>query len=78
MSKMMRAAAIDEFGPADVLRVRELPRPTISADEVLVQVMNAGVQVTDAAIRAGWAPPRRWHSSISRSGIFPCSKTCPM
>ncbi len=57
MSKMMRAAAIDEFGPADVLRVRELPRPTISADEVLVQVMNAGVQVTDAAIRAGWAPP---------------------
>ncbi|HLS63525.1 MAG TPA: NADP-dependent oxidoreductase [Ruania sp.] len=57
MSKMMRAAAIDEFGSAEVLRVRELPRPTISADEVLVQVMSAGVQVTDAAIRAGWTPP---------------------
>lgn len=53
----MRAAAIDEFGAADVLTVRDLPAPTAGPGEVLVRVMAAGVQITDAAIRAGWTPP---------------------
>lgn len=57
MSGTMRAAAIDEFGPAEVLRVREMPRPSASSDGVLVRVLAAGVQLTDAAIRAGWRPP---------------------
>ncbi|GII78091.1 hypothetical protein Sru01_30730 [Sphaerisporangium rufum] len=49
---LMRAAAIDAFGPPEVLRVRDLPRPVASGDRVLVRVMSAGVQPTDAAIRA--------------------------
>lgn len=57
MSELMRAAAIREFGPADVLRVHELPRPIVGADEVLVRVVSAGVQLTDTSIRSGWTPP---------------------
>jgi NADPH:quinone reductase-like Zn-dependent oxidoreductase len=53
----MRAAAIDGFGPPEQLYVHELPRPEAFADRVLVRVVNAGVQLTDAAIRGGWTPP---------------------
>ena len=51
--KMMRAAAIDGFGGAENLRLRELPVPTVGADEVLIKVEVAGVGVWDAAERAG-------------------------
>lgn len=57
MSALMRAAAIDSFGGPEVLRVREMDRPVVPADGVLVRVISAGVQLTDAAIRAGWTPP---------------------
>lgn len=57
MSPLMRAAAIDEFGPADHLTVQRLRVPVPSASEVLVRVEAAGVQLTDAAIRGGWTPP---------------------
>ncbi|WP_235020039.1 NADP-dependent oxidoreductase [Ruania rhizosphaerae] len=57
MSATMRAAAIDAVGPPDELRVRELERPAVPDDGILVRVVAAGVQVTDAAIRAGWTPP---------------------
>ncbi|WP_017584840.1 NADP-dependent oxidoreductase [Nocardiopsis ganjiahuensis] len=53
----MRAAAIDAFGPAEALTVRDLPLPSAGTGEVLVRVRTAGVQPTDAAIRAGWTPP---------------------
>ena len=53
----MRAAAIDEFGPADRLTVRTVPVPVVGHGEVLVRVEAAGVQLTDAAIRSGWTPP---------------------
>ncbi|WP_435107531.1 NADP-dependent oxidoreductase [Nocardiopsis synnemataformans] len=53
----MRAAAIDRFGPADLLTERDLPRPAAGPGEVLVRVRAAGVQPTDAAIRGGWVPP---------------------
>lgn len=55
--KMMRAAAIDGFGPAEALTARDVPRPAVRAGEVQVRVQVAGVQLTDAAIRGGWTPP---------------------
>lgn len=55
--RVMRAAAIERFGGADELRMRELPVPQIGASEVLVRVVAAGVQLTDAAVRGGWVPP---------------------
>ncbi|TGD32543.1 NADP-dependent oxidoreductase [Brevibacterium sp. S22] len=53
----MTAAAFDEFGPAEVLRTRRMERPSAERGEVLVRIISAGVQLTDAAIRAGWTPP---------------------
>lgn len=53
----MRAAAIDAFGPADALTARDVEVPTPGQGEVLVRVLAAGVQITDAAIRGGWTPP---------------------
>ncbi|WP_244223657.1 NADP-dependent oxidoreductase [Amycolatopsis circi] len=54
---VMRAAAIDEFGPAERLTVHQLPTPVAGPGEVLVRVEAAGVQPTDVAIRDGWTPP---------------------
>lgn len=53
----MRAAAIDAFGPADALTARDVDVPAAGPGEVLVRVLAAGVQITDAAIRGGWTPP---------------------
>jgi NADPH:quinone reductase-like Zn-dependent oxidoreductase len=39
----MRAIAQDRYGSADVLRQRDLPKPRIGADDVLVEVRAAGV-----------------------------------
>ena len=39
----MRAIVQTEYGTADVLRVAEIERPVIGADEVLVKVRAAGV-----------------------------------
>ncbi|WP_343221504.1 NADP-dependent oxidoreductase [Polymorphospora rubra] len=57
MTRSMRAAAFDEFGDADVLRPRELPRPSYGPTEVLVRVAVAGVQPVDVAVRSGSLPP---------------------
>jgi NADPH:quinone reductase-like Zn-dependent oxidoreductase len=53
---MMLAAAIDRFGPPDVLSLHTLPVPAIDANEVLIAVYVAGVGSWDAKIRDGsWA-----------------------
>lgn len=57
MNTTMRAAAVDAFGPAESLTVREVPRPMAGPGELVVRVRVAGVQLTDAAIRGGWTPP---------------------
>ena len=49
----MRAVRYDEFGPADVLHVVELPQPQVTPGEVLVRVRAAGVSAGEAPIRAG-------------------------
>lgn len=57
MNQKTYAAAIDEVGPPEMLTVREVPMPQLGPDSVLVRVISAGVQPTDAAIRSGWVPP---------------------
>src|SRR5262245_36283175 len=39
----MKAVVQDRYGPADVLELRDIQRPSIADDEVLVQVRAAGV-----------------------------------
>jgi putative PIG3 family NAD(P)H quinone oxidoreductase len=53
----MRAVVIDEPGGPEVLRLRDVPDPVITADEVLVTVTTAGVNRADIAQREGFYPP---------------------
>jgi len=49
----MRAAVIDQYGDLDVLSVRDVPRPAVGVDEVLVQVHCAAVNPIDTKLRDG-------------------------
>lgn len=60
----MRAVIVDRYGPPDVARVMEVPRPRPRKDEVLVRVVAAAVTSGDARIRgarfpSGFALPAR-------------------
>ncbi|MDB5300300.1 MAG: Alcohol dehydrogenase zinc-binding domain protein [Phycisphaerales bacterium] len=52
----MKAAAIDRFGPPDVLTLHTVPTPKPGPGEVLIAVHGAGIGVWDTEIRAGWWP----------------------
>jgi NADPH:quinone reductase len=52
----MAAAAIEHFGPPDVLSLHVVPLPAIGAYEVLIALDTAGVGPWDTDIRAGWYP----------------------
>ncbi|MBB5954364.1 NADPH:quinone reductase-like Zn-dependent oxidoreductase [Saccharothrix tamanrassetensis] len=53
MTNIMRAAVIDAFGPADTLRLTDLPVPVPGEGEVLIRVHAAGINAIDWASRAG-------------------------
>jgi len=48
----MRAVVHDRYGPADVLRLVDVPRPVPKDDEVLVRIHATTVNRTDTALRA--------------------------
>ena len=50
---MSKAVQFDSYGGVDVLEVRDVPRPVPGAGEVLVEVRAAGINISEAAIRAG-------------------------
>ena len=50
---MTKAVQFDSYGGVDVLEVRDVPRPVPGAGEVLVEVRAAGINISEAAIRAG-------------------------
>jgi NADPH2:quinone reductase len=49
----MKAAAIDKFGPPEVLTLHTLPVPKISPKEVLIALRGAGLGVWDTESRKG-------------------------
>lgn len=65
----MRAIVHDRFGPPDVLRIEDVPRPEPKDDEVLVRVAATGVTRGDchnrsgspffARFMTGWLRPKR-------------------
>ncbi|QDT01095.1 NADPH:quinone reductase [Adhaeretor mobilis] len=52
----MRAAYIEQTGPASNIKVGELPDPTLTANQVLVRVKVAALNPVDTYIRAGHVP----------------------
>ena len=54
MRSSMKAVTLREFGDADVMRIEQLPTPSPSAGEVLIEVHSVSVnQTLDIAVRAG-------------------------
>lgn len=53
----MRAAVVDRYGPPDVVRVTEVPRPQPRAPEALVRIKAAAVTSADSRVRAARFPP---------------------
>ena len=54
----MRAVAISQPGPADVLQIAERPMPQYKAGELLIKVHAAGINRPDVLQRLGkYAPP---------------------
>lgn len=49
----MKAVTIHAYGGPDVLRVQEMPKPTVKPNEVLVQVKASGVTTADTMMRQG-------------------------
>ena len=52
-AQTMRAAALDNFGGPEALKVQNIPIPEIEADEVLIRVEAAGVGAWDPFEREG-------------------------
>ena len=52
----MKAAITKNYGPANVIELREVPTPTISEDQVLVQVHASPVTAGDRRLRAADFP----------------------
>ncbi len=50
---MSRRVQFDRYGPADVLQVADVPRPQAGEGQILVQVVAAGINPGEIAIRNG-------------------------
>ena len=50
---MSKAVLFDDYGGVEVLEVRDVPRPEPGPDQVLVAVRAAGINISEAKIRAG-------------------------
>jgi NADPH:quinone reductase-like Zn-dependent oxidoreductase len=49
----MKAAIIDKFGDADVLKLAEVSKPKINDEQVLIKVKATGINPVDTKVRAG-------------------------
>ena len=53
----MKAAVFRRYGPPDVVRIEEVPRPEPKANELLVRVRATTVSAGDARLRSARVPP---------------------
>jgi NADPH:quinone reductase-like Zn-dependent oxidoreductase len=53
----MKAAVYHSYGPPDVLRIEEVPRPEPKANELLVRVRATTVSAGDSRLRSARVPP---------------------
>jgi NADPH:quinone reductase-like Zn-dependent oxidoreductase len=62
----MKAVVYDRYGPPEVLRIADVPKPVPAHDEVLVRIRAAGVTRSDAHLRAGDPFISRFQSGLRR------------
>jgi NADPH:quinone reductase-like Zn-dependent oxidoreductase len=75
----MRAVVQDRYGPPEVLRIEEVPRPVPGAGDVLIRVRASTVSQTDTHIRRanflwrlllGWSRPRHRTLGVDLAGVI--------
>lgn len=66
----MKACVYEEYGPAEVVAVREVPTPAPGPDEVLVRVHAASVTTADWRFRASAFPGGFWLPGRLLIGLF--------
>jgi NADPH:quinone reductase-like Zn-dependent oxidoreductase len=62
----MRAVVHDRYGPPEVLRLEEVPRPVPADDQVLVRIHATTVNRTDAGLRSAELPISRAVTGLLR------------
>jgi len=62
----MKAVVHDRYGPPDVLRIEDVPKPVPAPDEILVRIRATGVTRSDAHLRAGQPFVSRLQSGLLR------------
>jgi NADPH:quinone reductase-like Zn-dependent oxidoreductase len=60
MSTIMKAILCAAYGPPDVLRIGELPKPTPTGSQILIRVHSAAVTISDCIVRSGKVRPLLW------------------
>jgi NADPH:quinone reductase-like Zn-dependent oxidoreductase len=56
----MKAALCTAYGPPEVLRPGELPKPTPTGSQILIRVHAAAVTISDCIVRSGKVNPALW------------------
>ena len=56
----MKAILCTAYGPPEVLRSGELPKPTPKSNQVLIRVRAAAVTISDCIVRSGKVRPLMW------------------
>jgi NADPH:quinone reductase-like Zn-dependent oxidoreductase len=62
----MRAVVADRYGPPEILRMEDVPRPVPGAGDVLVRIRATTVTRSDSAYRAGHPPVARLVTGLRR------------
>ena len=62
----MKAVVCDRYGPPEVLRLDDVPRPAPGPDEVLIKIRAAAVNRSDTETRAGTPPAARLVTGLRR------------
>ena len=60
----MKAVVQDRYGPPDVLRIEDVPKPVPAPDEILIRIRATGVTRSDAHLRAGDPFVSRFQSGL--------------
>lgn len=66
----MRAAVYEQYGPPEVVQVKEVAQPVPRDDEILVKVHATTIRAGDIRMRSFKVPPGEWLPARLYLGIF--------